>query len=332
MTISRNKTILGLAFALLTVAAGCEGQPDAESPDDAQVADSQDSLETPQADAPRAHHEGRGPHMGHHKGGHGPDRLLHAALETLDLSAEQRASLEAVQEELRAGFQPPDRGAHQKALAADVRSGSVDVEALAADRPDMTAMHAKMTAAIDKLHATLTVEQRQELVASLQAKAERFEAKHREGREGGPEGRDGMKGPMGKGPIDFMLRGIEISDAQRAKIDAAIVDAGLDTPPDATEMKQHFEAMKEQRKAMLEAFASDSFSAAKSMPAPPAKAGAPHERFAETLAVVVPLLDETQREALAKRIEEGPMRPHGKMGRGMRHGMRRGMDASSAAK
>jgi len=68
--------------------------------------------------------------------------------------------------------------------------------------------------------------------------------------------------------------------------------------------------------ARLESFASDSFDA-KAFVAPPAGApqgGAMHPlaRMVNELAVVVPLLDPAQREALAAQLEKGP--PMGRPG------------------
>jgi malic enzyme len=89
------------------------------------------------------------------------------------------------------------------------------------------------------------------------------------------------------------------------------------TPPDPEEMKKRFEAMQTAAKARLESFASDTFDA-KAFLGPPEGSEAAGkkmlEQMAKHLAVIVPMLDATQREALAANLEKG----HGMMGRGGR--------------
>lgn len=115
---------------------------------------------------------------------------------------------------------------------------------------------------------------------------------------------------MDRNPTDGLLRGIDVSDEQRTRIDAALDRAGLAKDGDH---EKRFEDMEAKRKAMLDAFVGQSFDADTLLTAPP------KPRFIEALAVVVPLLDEAQRAQLAERIEQGP--PHGKRakhGRGAR--------------
>lgn len=324
MKIYRTQTVLGLALALFAGAAlGCQGETTGgEEPEVAEQAEALEQGEQAEAagEARPERHRGKHEKRARH---HGPTKLLHAALNELDLSAEQRATVEGSLAELRQGFgegfDKADFAAKQKALAEAVRAGSVDPAAFA---PDTAAMQermkegqAKIAAALETLHTTLTPEQRSELVATLQSRMSEHDEKR--GKKG-KRSRD-RAGHASKGsPAMFMLRGIDVSDEQQAEIEAALQAAGLDRAPDREAWAEKKEAMKAQKQAMLTAFASDSFDADAFMPAAPAmrgKMGHP----AVALAVIVPLLDEAQRSELAERIERGPMKKHhdkGRRGRG----------------
>ncbi len=135
----------------------------------------------------------------------------------------------------------------------------------------------------------------------------------------GARGPDGARGPgrdhgpggerFGKGgPLGHMLDGLSLTDAQRASIDSALA-AQRPAAPDHEAMKKKFEAMGVEMRARMESFASDSFDA-KAFLAPPADAPQgrmmnPLARMVNELAVVVPLLDATQRETLAAQLEKG---------------------------
>ena len=296
----RTLTALGLALALAGI--GCQSETTSE--DDPSVAEQ--ALEEGGAAAPDAAPDANEPEARHHKrkGHHGPDKLLRAALKELDLSAEQRAtieeSLESLQEGFRKGFDRGDHAERSKALADAVRAGSVDATALSGSddfEAKMKEGREKLVAALDQLHATLTPEQRTQLVETLQSRMKDH---------GDPEKKRAWKDKMGqKGPSHFMLHGLDVSEEQRAKIDAALAAKGLDQPPEG--MREGFAAMKEHKAAMLAAFASDNFDAGALLPAKGPDFAAGKRRFIDSLAVSVPLLDESQRAELAERIERGPM-------------------------
>lgn len=330
MTIRRTKTLFGIALALFTAAAvGCaanEDEPsvaDAEQPlDEASSADG-----TPDVDAERRHHKkGR---RGHHAKKGGPHQVFWAALKKLDLSDAQRDTIEGLAKGLRERPELPAAHLEQrKALAEAVVSGKVDPAAFdAPDHAPMEAKHAKMVAAIDELHATLTPEQRSELVGILKTKAEKraerwANKRERMQQEGTERRREGRRGKRGKSPLGLMLRGLDVSEDQRDQIESALAEAGLDQRPDETAWKARKEDMKKRQAAMLEAFANESFDAATQIPAPPAKMADHHERFVESLAVVVPFLDDSQRTELAQRIERGPRHFDKRRGSERRRGMK----------
>lgn len=248
--------------------------------------------------------------------GMGPDHLLVVALHELDLTAAQRTTVQAALDKLA----PQDRPAPPAVLLDGIRAGKIDEAAVTAKMKEMeagmTAHHAAVADALKTLHDTLTADQRRALVDNLEKRAEEHRKDH-----GGPEGRpngppDGeMRGKHGA-PGMFLLKDLDLSDAQRTQIEAALSAQQTDhpAPPDAEAMKKHMEEMHTQIRARLEAFAGATFDATAfaAPPAPPAGAPNPkahHERMLKDLAVVVPLLTPAQRTTLADKIEKGPMGP-----------------------
>ncbi len=106
-----------------------------------------------------------------------------------------------------------------------------------------------------------------------------------------------------------MLQGLELSDDQRAKVKAAF-DEKAPSEADRDAMKARHEAFRKTMQERLQSFANDAFdgSAFVAMPKDDAKGGPEMMagRMVKALAVVVPILDAGQREALAKNIEQGP--------------------------
>lgn len=260
--------------------------------------------------------EGKGPRHG--RGGrhggmmHGPEKLLWAALHEVDLSDAQKATIKGAMDGLRdEGMKGPrDPGAF-KALAESVRAGAVDKGALeaklAGKGPDHEAHRAKVVSALNTLHATLTKEQRRELVDALAAKMdERGEKGERFGKGERGEKGFGMKG----GPMGHMLRDLNLRDDQRAHIEKgleAMKPSEDDWEAKKEAMKKEFEAKRGEMRAKLESFANDSFDANAFLPAPPKDAPRGHvDGMVRWLSVVVPVLDEAQRNTLADKLEEGP--------------------------
>lgn len=250
--------------------------------------------------------------------------LLAAALKEIDLSAEQRKTLEAAVDNLRTDKQDDMKAMH-KTLADQVRAGKIDEAELKAKAGDMDKAKAEHRAAVVKavetLHATLTPAQRSQLVTLIKErmqeraehKGERHGKKHdKDGAKGGHHGRHG-------GPMMFMLHGIELRDDQKKAIEAAM-------PPkpekDADDKAAKFAEHKARMDAALDAFKADKFDAATVLPEHDGKHPMA-ERFVKMLEVVVPILDAEQRAELAKRVEEGPRMghhgKHGKHGHGQGH-------------
>jgi Spy/CpxP family protein refolding chaperone len=297
--------------ALVATLAGCGvegGGAEAES--------AQSAVTTPATDVAPANVADRGPRGGHRPGG--PDFLLMAALhEDIGLTAAQKTTLEGLlpkRDGMREERPAPDK-ARTVALAAAIRSGKVDsLPAMGPPAQDDAAHAARQAEAVkrlDTLYATLTPEQRTALVAAM--------AKH-EGPEHGkrPDGAkrpDGDKAPReGKemhGPMGGLLAGINLTDAQKDQIKAKL-DANRPAKPteaQRAEFEKKHEAMKAEHQARLQTFASGSFDA-KTFLTPPAKPEGEmangHDPMQGELAAIVSVLDASQREQLATKIEQGP--------------------------
>jgi Spy/CpxP family protein refolding chaperone len=223
----------------------------------------------------------------------GPHALLSAALEEPGLTSADRATIEEALASLRPPKEEPEHRARAAALAAAIRSGSIDIAALRpADREideRREVMHTRLTSALVMLHDTLDATERASVVTRVRAMR--------------PDGARGDRPPHGPPPGDhlaMMLDGLDVDEAQRDEIEAAVARAGLGEPvarpepPDLAALD-----------AFLDSFTSSSFDAG-ALPRPPAR---PEPRLLEVLAVVVPLLDSAQRDTLAERILEGPPRP-----------------------
>jgi Spy/CpxP family protein refolding chaperone len=239
-----------------------------------------EELDSAEAEIDGARERAHGPHR------RGPGGMLKGiALEDLDLSAEQRAKIEALfEKDAPTDEAREEHAAKARALAVAVRAGRVDVASLTekdATRPDL---RARFATDLDALHALLTPAQRADLVAALKERAPK----------GPPEGR----GPHEGGPD--LLRGISVTDLQREAIAKALTDAGIAPSPKKVDKKAKMDAV-------LTAFVRDDFEADAVLPEPPEGAPGPRRRIA-ALAVVVPLLTPDQRDQLAARIEAGPPR------------------------
>lgn len=224
----------------------------------------------------------------------GPHALFLAALQEPRLTTAERATIESALDSLRPPKgEAPEHRERASALAAAVRSGSIDIAALRPSDREIDAHHAALRArlksALVTLHDALDETQRAAVVARV--------------REQKPEGALGDHPPPGPPPgghLGMMLDGLDVDDAQRERIEAALARAGLGEPiaPPEPPDPAAFESF-------LDSFASSSFDSS-ALPPPPAR---PEPRLLAVLAVVVPLLDSEQRGTLADRILEGPPRP-----------------------
>jgi Spy/CpxP family protein refolding chaperone len=321
--------VLG-ALVGVSACAGEDGASNAEAP-----------AETAQELSAERDHAKPGAERGHRGHHGGPEMLLRVALHELDLSDAQEATIRGALEQLAAA--KGDKGAGHDAvfaeLARGVRAGKVDEAAVLAKaggtEPGADAHEAAAASALQTLHATLTKEQRRALVteiASHPGKGGRPHGRdHGPGAPGSPEGKDGERrgrGPRGDkggpgfgghGPLGFMLRDVDLTDAQREAIGRAL-EAQKPTAADHQSKEKQFEAARAEMQAKLETFAADGFDAKAFVARPAMPEGfGPKEhlqRLTRTVASIVPILEPAQREQLAVNLEKGPaMGPKGGKGR-----------------
>lgn len=315
MLTKRFSFLAPVLFAASLALGGCASASSTIEPDENVAAASE-------AANANEDHDAHGP-----RGMHGHP-LLAAALKELDLSAEQRKTIEASMENLHGGQKDQMKAVH-KVLADQVRAGKIDEVALKAQAPDMEKTAAEHRAgvvkAIETLHATLTPAQRTQLVTLVKDRMQKhgeFAGKHGHAKH---EKKDGEHHARRGGPMMFMLHGIELRDDQKKAIEAAM-------PPkpekDADDRAAKFAEHRARMDAALEAFKADKFDAATVLPEHEGKHPMA-EHFVKMLQAVVPVLDADQRAELAKRIEEGPrMGRHG--GKHGRHGHGPGKHDSKA--
>jgi Spy/CpxP family protein refolding chaperone len=316
-----SRLALILCSSGLMFSAACVGPA---APDGAgEPEEGTEAVDAPVAgDQAAPQHEGkRGMRM--HKGKH--MSLIHAALNELELSDAQRSEIEKLQDGLKPG--EADRATHEafhKALAEQVKAGSINAAELSdeidAIKSKMTSMKAAHTTALNSLHGILSAEQRSQLVDNIQQRQQKWAGKghdgeraegrkgdRAEGRKGDRAGkrghRGGPKGEMGRDGMRGMLRGLDLTEDQRAKLDAAR-DTMKSERPDRDAMKERFAAMKEKMGAFLTAFKSDTFDAAASMPEAPMAdmMTKKMDQKVKMLETVVPILTAEQRAELSERI------------------------------
>ena len=300
---------LGFSVLLATAATACAANgPSGEGSDSDEPA--VDEAEAPSAldtDGAKGKHRGQ-------------DKMFRLALKELDLTADQRTTIE--------GLAPDATESHagmksfMAALASGVRSGTIDQAKIDAELDAMqksaTAGRAKHAAALEKLHATLTPAQRTTLADKMRAKMAAKEEKFAEKRERFAEGGEGRDFKGKKGPLGHLMRELDLSDTQRDAVKKAMADAGLN-PPDHDAMKAKFEAIHTSRKAMVDAFATDSFDADKFLPEADGKGREHLGQMVTATKATLPILSVEQREKLAGLLESGDLGwrgKHGKRGKG----------------
>lgn len=158
----------------------------------------------------------------HGKGRGGPAMLLRAALAKLTLDAGQKQKIEGLLVDLGKGGpgHSAESRALEKSIVHSVRSGSFDdavfAKHYAAIETEAKSHSQKLELALDELHRTLSVAQRDELVTALEARK----------RDGKGQGR-ARKGKSERGGFDRGhghergLVDLGLSDEQRQKLESA---------------------------------------------------------------------------------------------------------------
>lgn len=238
----------------------------------------------------------------------GPIQVLRQALDGMDLTADQKTAIDKAFADAKPSRdgkpegKPEGMQAFFDEVAGQIRANHIDKAGLLAkasdlEKPAVDPMRASMAKTLQTVHDTLTAEQRVKLANELSDKLDAMGGHlDKLGKRDGK--RDGKRG----GGAGFLLRGIDVSDEQEASIEKALTAAGLDK---SDEMKKGGEEMTAKMKALLEAFKGDKFDAAAMLPAAPEMKGNHLETMIKSLEIVVPLLDEAQRNELADRIQKG---------------------------
>lgn len=275
----RTSTLGAVLAVALLASAGCTQSPSSSGTPQAQA-----SATTPTA---ATEHEMHGPP--------GPERLLFAALNRLDLTSDQRTKIEAAAHSVARGM--PDQNLFAE-VAAGVRAGKIDETRILAALGSTNDRSASVVAALDTLHATLTGDQRRAFVDMI--------AEHIDDHEAAMAT---AQGPEGK--LQHVLAKLNLRDDQRANIDK-IVAAQLVVGDDADEHAR-MAAFHDGLRAKLDTFAADRFDAAAfagAFPTAPTGMKDHIQRTLRALAAIVPVLDSAQRETLATMIEAGPQHEH----------------------
>jgi hypothetical protein len=208
----------------------------------------------------------------------GPEVLLFAALHHLDLRPEQRSAIEQAMQAIG----PRHSTDLFVEVAAGVRAGKLDENrVLATLDSGAVDRRAAVTSALETLHATLAADQRRALVDAIGKHVDDHAIAH---------------GPMmaGAGVPEHLVAALNLSSDQRASIDRILATGNAPSTP-----QEAFHAALSTR---LQAFAADRFDAS-AFATPPKEMRDHIQRTLHAIAAILPELDATQRETLAKMIE-----------------------------
>jgi Spy/CpxP family protein refolding chaperone len=273
--------------------------------------------------------------------------LIKTALKQESLTAEQRATIEAIvakKKEGRKEMRREGKQAFRSTLAQAVREGNLDANTMKAHFEERSkkreARAAARREALDTLYTTLDATQRQAVVADIKA---RFEKK-RDGRKGSRKhggkygkgfgkgkrgeghreknewakgegahrkGKKGFRGKVGRhgGSVFRLVKELDLTEEQQAQI-AELKQSQRANRPDKAQREEKREAMKQCRASFLESLATDNFDAT----AARCNKGTDEDKTAkmnQRLAgfnSLMGILTEDQRNQLAERIENPPKR------------------------
>jgi len=304
-------------FALVAALAGCSAEAGTSA--GANLVGDISAAVTAPTSAPQANAQHEEHRFAMHRMHDGPDFLIHAALrEPINLTAQQRATIEALASKPNAAAAKPDFAAHAKELAAAVRSNTVEsLQAPKVDESAREAHRAAEAAKLSTLHDTLTAQQRTQLVDAITKRAaertaNRGERVAKAGETGEHRAHVG-KGRRFEGGAMHMLAGLDLTQAQKDAIKAKLEEGrpAAATPEQREAMKAQHEAMRAAMQAKLQSFKGDSFDAKAfvaraQLPGGMNIAKRAGNHRANELAIITSVLTPAQREQLAQKIEQGP--------------------------
>ncbi len=245
----------------------------------------------------------------------GPLMLIDVALREVELTDSQRETLSGLAASGRQTCDAAHESARsiEKKLAVALRVASLDaanvqaeIEALSKKR---VTERSDIADALDVLHATLTLEQRQAVVQAVQrnappprdsANASGAPGLHVPPPEGAMPPPEGAMPPPGGAPRD------PFADLNLTEAQISALEAKLGPRPDPSDRRAEHEKRRGQVEALLAGFAADDFEAAKFVSnATDADPRREHlERQLRLTQAALEVLDDAQRETLAARMTQ----------------------------
>ncbi len=255
----------------------------------------------------------------------------HGAQHHLDVSPALQAKIKAAHESVSKGAQPgvETQRAFAAELAAEVRANKLDDAALDARLASLKARAseagARQAAFLKALHASLTPAERQEFAAATRADADRIASKQARAQGSKPGDKDSAEAPPAEGgpAAEHMQRkhgrpGALVKSLQLTPDQANKLKTALDA--DRNDMRQTHEAMRAahltRTRALADSFANADFDPAKLPSVAVPSNGGPAAHELKVVRALLPVLTDTQREALA--AELGKDR-HGHRHHGRKH-------------
>jgi len=237
-------------------------------------------------------------HRERHHGG--VQMLVLMSLKDLDLSADQRASIEKIRSDLVVKMQPArDAGqALSTTLADGVAAGAVDrakvnvaIDKLVAQ---VQALHEAAASALDDLHAALNKEQRAKLVDAMKSHWDKWKEAH------GRDEADDKEHHAGH--LATLVRQLGLTKEEAEKIKASFHGAMKKAPQEHVhkEVQEHLEALATAFKA--DKFEAKTLKGGKAANGHLARWGA--TRMARFLEAAAPVLTAEQRTKLAQMIRD----------------------------
>ena len=266
----------------------------------------------------------RGPHRGRGPKGVPSMRLIRTALDLDTLSDAQRTTLSSLANAQRNRTRPRDKrfdNGFRTALAKSIRNGEVSASVWTEHQEQMDAMRkehqANQNQMLNTLYQTLTDDQRNAVATQLKSRMNnRFADSPRQGRNGKSanraragrwgQGRFHRGGGFGQGPLG-MIQNMDLTDEQRAAVDALFQSQAQKRPTDAARAAKR-ETMTQCQNAFLDAFASPTFdpSTARCPRFDDSERDARRQRHIDGMNGLLKILTDSQRDALADRLEATP--------------------------
>ena len=280
---------LFLPASLALTACGSSTPPPATPATETSTSTTVTDDDDPATDGIRDHHR-------HHHGG--VSHFISMSIETLGVSPEQKAKLDAINEQLKSQIEPAHQASRQLltivadgVAAGNVDKAKVDAQLTVLANAAATASDAS-TSALNQLHAILDAGQRASLVDKVEANWHIWRDVNHDEKTGSKERNDRL--------ADF-AQDTELSPDQVAKLSAA-----LEANPDPATQTDPIE-MDNFMKVFRSAFAADSFDAktlgsANAASAHVARSGA--ARMAHFYEVATPLLTPEQRTKVAGHLRD----------------------------